>query len=255
MKRKQKIEILDREDPISDNEIKAYMNFDSVLNSYEHGLKNGPGNFGKILKILAVSVPVISAIIYLHIMDQPIIAPDTVNVPTPPESSEVMSNEQNNPDQNDSLVIAEPITETRSMQAAKLPHEVKNKTIDNNQISKTSNTKKSTPIPTRRTGYFKAEPKEGLTALYTYFATSLIYPKAHEVDSIEGTVVVVFTVERDSSITHVKVKKSLLPAFDSEAIRVVQHMPKWNPASLNGDPVSSKVTIPIKFEVKRQSHN
>ena len=66
---------------------------------------------------------------------------------------------------------------------------------------------------------------------------------------IQGRVVVSFIVEKDGSLTDVKVIKSVDPAFDKEAVRVVKSMPKWEPGMYRGKPARVKYCIPISFRL------
>lgn len=65
---------------------------------------------------------------------------------------------------------------------------------------------------------------------------------------VAGTVLVEFVVERDGSVTQPRVKVSLNPEFhDKEALRVIQSMPKWEPATVNGTPVRCYYQIPVTW--------
>jgi protein TonB len=61
---------------------------------------------------------------------------------------------------------------------------------------------------------------------------------------------VTFVVERDGSITDVKVVKSVDPSLDREAVRVVRSMPKWTPGKQKGDAVRVKYTMPVTFRLQ-----
>ena len=63
----------------------------------------------------------------------------------------------------------------------------------------------------------------------------------------EIPVVVIFNVDEDGSISNVRVKDPVHPDFDKEAIRVVQKMEKWTPATSNGRQVRSKFHVTIMF--------
>lgn len=69
-------------------------------------------------------------------------------------------------------------------------------------------------------------------------------------ETVQGIVKVLFIVEKDGSLTNIKIAKSLGEAYDNEAIRVVKLMPKWIPGKENGNPMSVKVLLPIKFKFK-----
>jgi periplasmic protein TonB len=90
----------------------------------------------------------------------------------------------------------------------------------------------------------------GGTAAMSYFIqTHIRYPEIEKENDVKGTVYISFVVEKDGSITQVTAEKTVPkgPGLTKEAIRVVQLMPKWIPAYMNGQPVRSKMTIPIKF--------
>lgn len=87
----------------------------------------------------------------------------------------------------------------------------------------------------------------GMYALLDYLKENIHWPLGHEEDCIQGRVVVSFVVEKDGSITEAKVVRSLDPAFDAEALRVVASMPKWIPGKYNGEAARCKYYIPIRF--------
>ncbi|MDP4760325.1 MAG: energy transducer TonB [Crocinitomicaceae bacterium] len=66
-----------------------------------------------------------------------------------------------------------------------------------------------------------------------------------------GRVIVRFIIEKDGSITHVKLESKLpqCEPCNEEAIRVVKNMPKWKPASDDGKAVRTYVRLPIMFVV------
>jgi uncharacterized protein len=82
-----------------------------------------------------------------------------------------------------------------------------------------------------------------------FFQDSLRYPVVEKEAGKQGTVYVNFIVERDGSITNVKVAKGVpgAPGLDKEAVRLVSSMPKWTPAKMNGRTVRCSTTIPVKF--------
>lgn len=86
--------------------------------------------------------------------------------------------------------------------------------------------------------------------LMEYLASSIQYPPECKESCIQGRVIVTFVVERDGSISHAKVAKSLDPRLDAEALRVVNAMPKWIPGRQGGVTVAVKYTIPVTFRLK-----
>ena len=90
----------------------------------------------------------------------------------------------------------------------------------------------------------------GTGKLFEYLAKSVRYPKEAENAGTQGRVIATFVVEKDGSISNAKVVKSIDPALDAEALRVVNGMPNWNPGMQNGEPVRVKYTVPITFRLQ-----
>lgn len=87
----------------------------------------------------------------------------------------------------------------------------------------------------------------GSAACMQYIADNIRAPKECFEGIASGRVILGFTVNEDGSLSDIKVMRSLTPALDEEAIRVVRSMPKWNPAKQNGKAVKSKYTLPVTF--------
>ena len=87
----------------------------------------------------------------------------------------------------------------------------------------------------------------GMSALMKYLADNVKYPVDAQENGLQGRVVVSFVVERDGSITNVQAVRSVYPSLDSEAVRVVEAMPRWKPGKLNGLPVRVKYNVPVTF--------
>lgn len=84
----------------------------------------------------------------------------------------------------------------------------------------------------------------GLEKLFIFITKNLKYPQG---EKVEGRVVVSFVVEKDGSLTDLKVNKSLSEATDAEAIRVMKISPKWQPGMQGGYPVRVRYALPITF--------
>lgn len=90
----------------------------------------------------------------------------------------------------------------------------------------------------------------GDAALFEYLSNHIKYPTIAEENGVQGRVIVTFVVERDGSITDVKVVKSVDPSLDREASRVVKGMPRWIPGKQNGSAVRVKYTVPVTFRLQ-----
>lgn len=83
-----------------------------------------------------------------------------------------------------------------------------------------------------------------------YLADKLQYPDQAREAGIEGRVVVRFVVDENGAISQTSVQRGIGGGCDEEALRVVRGMPKWRPAKVNGKPVKSYFSLPIKFTLE-----
>lgn len=96
----------------------------------------------------------------------------------------------------------------------------------------------------------KPEFPGGEAAMYKWLSDNIVYPSAASEEGVQGRVVVEFVVDRDGSITNVKVVRQRHPALDKEALRVIKAMPKWIPGRNNGQPVKVTYTLPVTFKLQ-----
>ena len=90
----------------------------------------------------------------------------------------------------------------------------------------------------------------GQGALMAFLNSNIKYPVVAQENGVQGRVIVGFVVERDGSITDVKVMRSVDPSLDREAQRVVKAMPRWKPGKQNGSAVRVKYTVPVVFRLQ-----
>jgi serine/threonine-protein kinase len=86
--------------------------------------------------------------------------------------------------------------------------------------------------------------------LYKYLAENIKYPQMANESGIQGGVFVTFVVERDGSVTDVRVLRGIGGGCDEEAIRVVKNMPKWTPGKQLGKSVRVQYNLPLKFTLQ-----
>lgn len=96
----------------------------------------------------------------------------------------------------------------------------------------------------------QAEFEGGQQALMTWLSQNMQYPAKAVEDDAQGRVLVGFIVNRDGSVDDVKVVKSVHPALDEEAVRVVKAMPKWKPGKKGGKTVRVRYTLPMTFKMQ-----
>ena len=87
----------------------------------------------------------------------------------------------------------------------------------------------------------------GSRALQLFIAANVKYPRNAAEKNISGTVIVKFTVDSVGAVKNVKIAKQVFYDFDQEALRVVNMLPDWNPATRDGIPIEMDMMIPIVF--------
>ena len=90
----------------------------------------------------------------------------------------------------------------------------------------------------------------GDEALYKYLAENIKYPQLARDNGFQGKVYLTFVVERDGSITDIKVLRDIGGGCGAEATRVVKSMPKWTPGKQRGKAVRVQFNLPVNFKLK-----
>ncbi|HEX5001857.1 MAG TPA: TonB family protein [Bacteroidia bacterium] len=90
----------------------------------------------------------------------------------------------------------------------------------------------------------------GLDELVRYLSKEIKYPNKARKNSVQGLVMVRFIVNKDGSVSDIKIVKSVDERLDSEAVRVVQNMPHWDPGTQDGESVRVVFNLPIRFKLK-----
>ena len=94
-----------------------------------------------------------------------------------------------------------------------------------------------------------AEFPGGNSALSNWLCAQMRYPEAAAKAGKQGSVYMMFVIDKDGNVTQPKVVKGVDPALDAEALRMVKAMPKWKPAKLDGKPVAVRYALPIRFRI------
>lgn len=89
----------------------------------------------------------------------------------------------------------------------------------------------------------------GLKAFGEFLGENLKYPTKAKENGIQGRVFVQFVVEKDGSLSNIKVARGIGSGCDEEAVRVLAISPKWTPGVQNGKVVRVSYTIPIFFQM------
>ena len=90
----------------------------------------------------------------------------------------------------------------------------------------------------------------GDVGLSKYLAENVKFPENAKKDSLSRKVFVQFVINQEGDVENVKVVRGVDNAFDKEAIRVVESMPKWEPAKQFGKPIKFTHTIGVGFKTE-----
>ena len=89
----------------------------------------------------------------------------------------------------------------------------------------------------------------GEKALMEYIGKNIVYPVEAKEKEIQGRVFINFVIEKDGSVSTVKVLRGIGGGCDEEAVRAVSSLPKWKPGIQKGKPVRVSYQIPILFKL------
>lgn len=240
---------------LSPEDIKAHMNFDTVVKgaSIWAGFKLGSVllKFGSKITTAAVAgtstVVVTTAVVVATNTDwlQPKKADRSVQ---PTELNEVQ--EELPEDQEEVLKILP--EETQQVEAEKKAELEKEEEVES--IAPVKPTPKPVkPDPAKdiesNNVAIKARPLPDLSAFHDFVYDELKYPVGVG-DTTEGYVLVHFKINKEGFAEDFKINKSLGEPFDREAIRVLKKFQNWKPGSFNGDAVDNFFTFKVTFRVK-----
>lgn len=96
----------------------------------------------------------------------------------------------------------------------------------------------------------EAEFNGGATGLQRYISKNFVYP----IEAIElgeqGKVFISFVIEKDGSVSNIKIDRGVCESLDNEALRLIRNMPPWSPGETNGLIVRTRVRLPINFTLE-----
>lgn len=240
---KQKIKIMEHKPHLSDEEIRSYMNFDRLLDERKVALSSTK-NLTAIKWIMGVSVITATAVWFFlmmnnenHISQKAKKQVDSVqNFQRTPLVDKIDS-------ENETVYLkhAGPDPDINSTADAKIL-----KPDGKEQV-----TQKKSETSVTESGYVQAEPAQGYSVLYNFFSTNLKYPPEGLKDSIQGVQTISFVINTMGKPEDITIVNSLGKSFDEESTRLVENMPDWKPAMLDGKPVASKISLPITFQIQK----
>ncbi|MDE7410902.1 MAG: M56 family metallopeptidase [Paramuribaculum sp.] len=148
------------------------------------------------------------------------------------------------------VCVASPVASTVNLAAATSMAEASLNSSKVTQISESAQPGADSDV--EKAPYKLASFNGGESELINFLIENIHYPEEALKAGEEGKVIVKFVVETDGSISNVEITKSVTPALDKEAIRVVNSMPRWTPAfNKEGQPVRCFYILPVSFKAKR----
>jgi TonB family protein len=120
-------------------------------------------------------------------------------------------------------------------------------------VKSTSNTQDPQKDPVFTVVEQLPEYPGGEEARIKFIGDNINYPKEAVKNGITGTVYVTFIIEKDGSISNVKVLRGIGGGCDEEAVRVISIMPNWKPGLQGGQPVRVQFNMPIKFDLNDEN--
>ncbi len=119
-------------------------------------------------------------------------------------------------------------------------HKINDTTVTGNCFEENGESRPFTP--------FMILPKRTFD-LNKFLAKNLVYPREAQRKNIEGRVIIDFVVQTDGTLDDYKLVKSVYPALDYEALRVIAKMPKWIPAIVDDKVAKTRITQPTLFQL------
>lgn len=87
-----------------------------------------------------------------------------------------------------------------------------------------------------------------------FISNTLRYPASASERNVQGLVVYTFVVEKDGTLTNFDLIHRADSALDKEALRILQAMPPWRPASNKNEIVRSKSYVPMYFRLNKNAN-
>jgi len=94
-------------------------------------------------------------------------------------------------------------------------------------------------------------PKGGYAAFYDYLRKNIKYPRRAQQLGIEGKVFVQFVVEKDGTLSQLKVVKGIGAGCDEEAMRVLQNT-SWIAGKQRARNVRVRMVLPVTFALHKR---
>lgn len=231
-----KLSIMNKRQEITEEELDRFKNFDALLIKYNQTIVDtSKVRLKRVRWVMSILVIGITSIFVFYLTadkNQEIGNDNNDSIGIIPEK-----------DKNDS--ITESVLSFKEERLPQLQQPILNQAIKEKPAAE----KEAVMLATV---YVQAEPMEGYAHLYEYFNNELIYPSVALKDSTQGVLTVSFTINRKGLPENLQFTNSLGEAFEEEAKRLILNMPLWKPATLNNQPVASRLSLPLTFQIQAE---
>jgi TonB family protein len=93
------------------------------------------------------------------------------------------------------------------------------------------------------------EPQGGMSAWNQYLSENLQYPAEAKRLGVEGSVIAVFVVNTDGSLSDIDILRGIGFGADEEVIRIIENAPNWIPGEQRERVVNTRMRIPVRFKL------
>ena len=94
------------------------------------------------------------------------------------------------------------------------------------------------------------QPVTGIEEWKNFIAKTISYPSEDRKARIQGTVVAVFEINTQGKVENLDLLRSIGGAADQEVLRVIAAGPDWIPGKVNGQPVMTRLRMPVLFKIQ-----
>jgi TonB family protein len=89
----------------------------------------------------------------------------------------------------------------------------------------------------------------GIQAWNEWIKSNIQYPNTAKQMGVEGTVYVVFVINKDGTIDQPEILRGIGAGCDEEVIRLISEAPNWIPGEQRGQKVNVRMRLPVRFKL------
>jgi protein TonB len=220
---------------ISPEEMQRFKNFDTLLQSHKKIIW-----FRRMWAGLAAGVLLAGAGMYYMSTQQ--------EVPSNQDNISIAEKPEQTPASNQVVVASN----SDSLEQLAVPDTGKLVTVSQKPakkkqpVNKIPKPKESELVQEETVSFVKAFPAYGLDSLTTYLNREL---NKKVLTETKGQILIAFTIDKIGEPSNIKIIQGLSPEVDVEIIQLIDKMPNWEPAEMNGKQVTTTTTLPINIQI------